>query len=355
MSETTSEASDTPAFTETTMGVKYEHLLTEEAPAEEKAETQEAEGKAEEVPAKEGTETQEEIKDETKDEKADDKTEDEEVPAFKPKTFKVKGKDFIVDSQEKYDELAQKGLAFTQKSQKLSAEAKQGVRLNAALQDGDMAAAKGIIEELKTKLGKEDLYDLITSIEEADGDFDLDNAVRDKENLNALDKAFEGVDRSTEQFQATIDTINTDVKDFIPEALYSQIISNPDELRLLHDLVDSGAYADTKDLMLAKINTLSESEYKAATSDPDKYAAIYAEILNQRTKELGLANEETSNSSQDESADKPKPDEDSTNPPPTFSSGERNATVERSGPIDWDKDEEAYTALLNKLKGKPVV
>jgi len=261
--------------------------------------------------------------------------------------LKVKGRAVEVNTMEELKALAQKGMRFTQKTQELSEHAKLGLQLQLA-QEGDKAAQKAI---LNSWTGSGDMDDLVDSLEGVEGKIDtsaLEQAETDKIQMQA---AFDGIDISSDEFGKNSGIIYGAVKEFFPEAVFSEVDNNPSNLRKVYDLVDSGEFQTTKDKMVVQMSTMEPAEQSAIMSNPEKFAAMFDAVHDglassgSSTTESNQAQVQATTQVQAEPVASPAEE-----PPSTLSGTKREVTADSTGDVDFSKDDDAYYALLNKIK-----
>ena len=261
--------------------------------------------------------------------------------------LKVKGRTTSGVTEAEMIALAQKGMRFTQKTQELSESAKLGLQLQLA-KDGDKGARKAILDSWA---GDGDIDDLVDSLENVEGKMDTSGLEQAESDRIQMQTAFDGIDISSPEFETNSGTIYGAVKEFFPEAVFSEIDNNPSSLRKVYDLVDSGEFQATHDRMVVQMSTMEPSEQSAIMSNPEKFAAMFDAVHEGLAS--GVSSAPESNQAQVQATAQVQAEPAASpveEPPSTLSGTKREVTAGATGDVDFSKDDDAYYAKLKQIK-----
>lgn len=292
----------------------------------------------------EGSESTEETAETVESEESSESAEESDEKTW---DLKVKGRTTSGVKEAELIALAQKGLRFTQKTQELSEHAKLGMQLQLA-KDGDKAAQKAILNEW-AKSG--DLDDLVDSLENVEGKIDTSAIEQAELDRMQMQSAFDGVDLNSADFNKNSEIIYGELKEFFPEAVFSEIDNNPSSLRKIYDLVDSGDFQKTHDTMVVQMSTMEPSEQSAIMSNPAKFAEMFDTIHGSLTSGASSNTQNTQAQVPVQAQEQAQPAASPVEEPPSMLSGtKREVTAGATGDVDFTTDDKAYYALLNKIK-----
>jgi len=206
---------------------------------------------------------------------------------FKDRKFKVKvgGKEKEFDyhqikstlsreesSQQRYDKL------------RSSEEYKLGLLAKAA-QDGDVKAQKKLRDFVVKSSGAEDADDMNDKLEDVEGEYEEKDTLEEERKAEEFEEFFGEVKEDVD-YETHLDTINNELKSFMPQSIFDRYWNEAKDRRAMYDLAASGRLEELTSAFQEELDTLPLEKRMELEGDSELYGRAFVSVIKKQNAKL---------------------------------------------------------------------